>query len=321
METNLRKTFADICLGYSAAQWGDRNIFIKHLSHLEHVDLDFEYDKHYQNAKNRGIKTREEKAKWLNERGLWTKKMDADLSDQKVYLDNLKKTLKKMVLKSQIDNQKSEIEKAEIKYFTMSNEKEFLLDLTCEKYAEQKMSNYYIYTSLYEDCEMKKKLFSKKDFDALDDDEMDSLFFIYTESAKNFSEKNLKKIAVSDFFTFYFNICEKQSDLFGKPIFSLSYNQLNLLYYAKYFKTIMEGHEFSHDIRQDPEKIEEFVNASLAAQKLLKKSNANGRVGIVGATKEDMDYIGGQQYDPRMKKAIKAGGISSVEEAAKLSLN
>lgn len=317
MGNNLRKVFADICRGYSVAKWNGP-VYLKHLSHFEQVDLDSCYDNYFAIARKRKLQTKAEKLEWLEKKKLWARKNEGELSTQKAYVDNLEKTLKLLFLKSQMDAHKETLNTEKKKLSAMIAEKESLLGLTCEKYAEQKMFNNYILLSFYKDSELKNRLFTDKEFDNLEEDEMDELFRVYVDISNGFSEQNLKKIAVSSFFTAYFGICENVQEFFNKAVCDLSFNQLNLLYYARYFKTIIQNNKLPDDIRENPEKIEEFVSASAKAREMLEKASKNGSTGIVGASKADMEYLGMESYDPMMKKAISKGGISSVEEAARL---
>lgn len=318
MENNLRKVFADVCRGYSAAQWRGP-IYLKHLSHFEQVDLDLFHDKYYEIALKKKLPNKKEKLEWLEKKGLWLRKNDGALATQKSYVENLEKTGKLFFLKSQIDEHKKTLNAEKQKYLEMAAEKEALLGLTAEKYAEQKMLNHYIFVSFYKDAELKNKLFSQKEFDNLDEDEMDELFSIYIKVSREGDEKNLKKIAVSTFFTSYFYTATDAKDFFGKPICQLSYYQLNLLYYANYYKQIIQNMNIPDNIREDPEKIEEFANATVKAREVAKKIGRDGPTGIVGASNADMAYLGMENsFDPMMAKAAKRGGISSVEEAARL---
>jgi len=317
MDNNLRKAFADICNGYSVVKWNGP-IYIKHLSHFEQVDLDTCYDEYFSIATKKKLPKKDEKLKWLDEKKLWTRKNEAELGTQKAYIENLEKTLKLLFLKSHIDEHKKTLLIEKRKYEEMIEEKQSLLGLTCEKYAEQKMLNHYILVSFYKDVELKNRFFTNKEFNNLDEEETDDLFKIYMNMSSLFSEQSLKKIAVSSFFTAYFYVCEDIQTFFGKPICQLSYNQLNLLYYAQYFKQIIQNNKLPDNIKEDPEKIEEFVNASMKAKQLLEKASKNGATGVVGASKADMEYLGMESYDPMMKKAVARGGIDSVEEAARL---
>ena len=318
MENGLRKAFADICRGYSIGGWNG-TVYLKHLSHFEQVDLDDCREKYFQIAIKKKLPKKEEKMAWLEKKKLWGRKNEGDLATQKAYVENLEKTLKLLFLKSQIDEHKKTLERERAKYHEMNLEKESLLGLTCEKYAEQKMLNHYILVSFYKDEELKKRLFTEKEFNELNEEETDELFKIYIDVSSRLNDKSLKQIAVASFFTSYFYTCDEIQAFFGKPICFLSYHQLNLLYYAQYFKQIIQNLKIPDNIAGDPEKIEEFANASAKAREAAQKIGREGPTGLVGATNADMAYLGAENaYDPRMKKAVAAGGISSVEEAERM---
>lgn len=318
MDNSLRKAFADICRGYSIVEWHG-TVYLKHLSHFEQVDLDECYEKYFQMALKKKLPKKAERLEWLEKKKLWGRKNEGELAGQKSYVENLEKTLKLMFLKSQIDEHKKTLNAQKAKYHEMLNEKENLLGLTCEKYAEQKMLNHYIFVSFYKDEALKNRLFTEKDFNSLDEEETDDLFKIYINISNLLSEKNIKKLSVAPFFTSYFYTCEEVQAFFGKPICNLSYHQLNLLYYAGYFKQITQNMKIPDNIREDPEKIEEFANASAKVREMAQKIGKDGPTGLVGATNADMAYLGMEGVqDPMMKKAVARGGISSVEEAARM---
>lgn len=316
MDNGLRKAFADICRGYSASEWNGP-IYLKHLSHFEQVDLDDCYERYLALAIKKKLPKKAEKLEWLEKKKLWTRKNEGELSSQKSYVANLEKTLKLLFLKSQIDEHKKTLEKERGKLHEMATEKEGLLGLTCEKYAEQKMLNHYILVSFYKDEKFNQRLFTQNEFNELNEEETDELFKIYIDASSLLNDKNLKKIAVAPFFTSYFYACDEVQAFFGKPICSLSYHQLNLLYYASYFKQVIQNLKIPDNIAGDPEKIEEFANASAKAREAAQKIGRDGPTGLVGATNADMAYLGMKNaQDPRMKKAVSRGGVSSVEEAA-----
>jgi hypothetical protein len=68
----LRRAFFDICNGYSSGEYRGDFIYIKHLSHKEHLDLDELEDRFFKEAKDNGIPTEEEKLKYLAQTGIWT---------------------------------------------------------------------------------------------------------------------------------------------------------------------------------------------------------------------------------------------------------
>ena len=320
-EKNLRKAFADICMGYSVLKLDPYGIiYVKHMSHFEQTKLDDYYDEFFSKAQAKKIPTKQEKAKWLDDKKLWTRKDDARLSEQRAFVTNMEKTMKQMFLKSQIDQQKKTLDIERAKLNKMIAERGGLIGLTCEKYAEQRMTNFYLLLALFKDKKLESPLFNDDEFNKLEEEEIDYLLSEYVGVIRRFEELDLKRIAIANFFISYFYNCEEDYQaFFGKPLAFLTYNQLNLLYYGKYFKSIMQDSKIPDNIKDDPEKIEEFIAANAKAKEVMGKiGGGDAPVGLVGATKQDLAYLGLDGRDPDMQKAVKAGGINSIEQMARL---
>ena len=81
----------------------------------------------------------------------------------------------------------------------------------------------------------------------------------------------------------------------------------------------MQDSKIPDNIKDDPEKIEEFIAANAKAKEVMGKiGGGDAPVGLVGATKQDLAYLGLDGRDPDMQKAVKAGGINSIEQMARL---
>lgn len=320
---NLRQAFAEICRGYSSAIWRDNRVFIKHLSHFDQVEIDIYRQKYYDLARQKGIKTEAEKLEWLKTTGLWTDEDDKKLYQQKFYLDNLKKTQAKLPFKSQIEAHKKVVKEAEAVYNKLFREKESLIDVTCERYSQERVYSYYIFFSFYKDEKFVNRLFLEEEFENIEDFELSTLFEVYGNAIGKFDEKALKEIAISDFFTSYFYNCgDNLQSFFGVPICELTFNQLNLLFFGKYYKSVFENYDIPENIKNSPEKIEDFINMSNNAKNILQKGRGKNDgehqfTGIVG-TKEDFDALGIKPDNTIVKKAMAQGGISGVEQAEKL---
>lgn len=320
---NLRRLFADICRGHSrmdldGSSWfGPKCLYVKHLSHFDQVDIDLERESYYVAAQKRKIPTLAEKMEWLEKKNLWGKKEESELRQHKVYIDNLEKT-KGQVLSAQRKEIEKTLTKAIITYNDLYVKKNKLIGLTCEQYADQKVQNRYVFRSLYKDDKLTNLLFTDKAFDNLEDEELDKWAGLYIKFINDFSHDNLKKIAVAHFFTSYFYMTEEYSNFFGTAMSNLTFYQINLLSYGSYFKSIFQNNKIPDNIREEPEKIEEFLKKSEAMKKTLSKAGnkEGGRVGLVGATKEDMEIIG-VKGDSR-PSILKKGEIGNINDAVKL---
>jgi len=88
----LRKSFADITRGWSEIKWGKTPVFVKHLTQFDQIEVDDYYDAQLAKARKNGIPSEVEKAKWLEKKGMWTKKDDLDLVMQRDFVKNLELT-------------------------------------------------------------------------------------------------------------------------------------------------------------------------------------------------------------------------------------
>lgn len=316
-ELNLRRVYAEICRGYSVESWKGDILYIKHLCHFDQVDIDLYREELFSTAKNKGIKTEKERLDWLEEKNLWNKSRESDLAMQKNYIDNLEKTKNKMFLKSQIDQIATTLTEARIKLRKDSNEKEDLIGLTCERLADQKIQFYYIYLSCFKDKALQNRLFTLEDLDQLDDDESIEIMKVYINSIQRFRMFNLKKISLASYFTNYFYICgENIASFFNKPIAELSSYQVTLLSYAIYYKNLLTTNRVPDDIREDPDKLEEFINKNKnVAEALSRVKSQGGRVGMVGATKEDMESLGMRNSTEEMQNIAKKEFNNSLDAA------
>jgi hypothetical protein len=317
-ESSLRQTFGDICLGFTQVTYKKSPVFIKHFSHFEQINIELEKEKYFKIAISRKIPTKKEKLDWLIKEGLWSKADDEKIRDIEGYLNGLKKSKEKAFIKSQIDEWNAQIGKTDDELFLLKNKKTKLIGLTAEQYSEQKMENAYIKYSFFKDKECEKLFFTEKEFNRLDDEDIDELFSFYMEYITNCSHQNLKKIAISDFFTSYFYLKEDCSDFFSKPIYKLSYNQLNLIKYGNYFKSIFKiaGENVPEEALNDPEKLEQWALRSKNAKESAAKhsGNKNGRTAYIGATeKDDGKFLGGMKDDTMSKGEINTAwdGIKS----------
>jgi len=301
----LRKAFIDICRGYSATNWNKTPVYIKHFSHFEQLDVELEREKFFQIARDKKIPTLEEQNKWLIKEGLWSSEDDKNIRDQKEYIEGLVKNRGKQAIKFQIDNYNKLIDESQTELNKLLRKKENLIGLTAENYAEQKMHSSYLFYGFFKDSGLKEKLFTEKQYKRLDDEESDELMGIYLDYIQTFSHSNIKKISIAQFFTSYFYLSEDFTKFFNKPLCDLTYNQVNLINYGSYFRRIIAslGDGIPPEIKDDPEKIESFVNRKNNIKE--NPNGKNGRKSYIGATeKDDGALIGGIKDDTLNKPEI-----------------
>ena len=316
---NLRKIFTDICNGYTKKIFNEKDIYIKHLSHFDQINIDEHYSTYYDLAKKRGLFTLKEKLIFLEKENLWTKKDQINLDDTKLYLDNLKKTKDQLIFKSQTHQIEKSIIETDKKYTELCSKKDNLIGLVCENYSDKKIELFYISILFFKDNNLTQLLFSERELNDIDYDCSDSILKIYYNFLSEFSHNNIKKISISDFFTSILYLSDNIDSFFGKPLSKLTFYQINLLSYGLYYKNIFKNNTIPDNIKEEPEKIEEFVKKTENIKQLIEKSGKNQRVGIIGATKDELGSIGEGEIPDILKYSNKKGGIDSIFNESNLN--
>ena len=280
-----RKIFRDITLGYSRTSIEGQDVFVKHLNAHDQVDLEDLYDKYSKEAEVRGIPTEKEMLELLTEDDQWTQKDEDYIKNQKVFIESLIASKKHNVLKSKKDEKDRIIEKERDALNEKLQQRSGLLGNTCEKYAENRVNDYYIIKSFYKD----------------------------------------EKIE-TPFFQVYFPFCEDCLQFYGKPVCNITHNQIKLISYTRLFKHILENNpNIPQSIKDDPEALIDYGTTSdKEKEKIQSELEKEGATTIVGAKKEDYEYLGVETgvetknvslYDEAKKK----GGSLSMEDLIKLS--
>jgi hypothetical protein len=312
----LKTVLRDICAGYSSFQYKGSEVFIKHITQQDSYLVDSEYDKYYALAAGHNIPTRQEKLEQLERDGEWTKKNERELKEHDDYLKNLQLTLSKLAIESQRKSIKVQIEEAQKRTNDILYKKLSLLRVTCDKYAEDKTNQYYIYYSLFKD-DLKNRYFTFDDFEELEDNELIDLSVLYSQGIGHISIPNIKKLSVHDVFTSKYYLCGDNVHLyFNKPILDLTYNQVLLLNYGNYYKKLLINNDVPNELLSEPDKIEEYVQTSRNTKQIIDK-NQNENVGIM-ANRKDMEKVTGKQApNPLLAKLSKEGRIKGTEAAIK----
>lgn len=318
----LKMTYRDILLGYTKCVLdGSKHGFIKHLSIYDSIDLEEVKEKYENDAKSKGVPTKEEKQKYLMEENLWTKKEEDNLIELSGFVSNLRATKSKLFLKSQIDDLKSQIEEAEQKIKKMELEKKNLIGLTAEGYADKKVNEYYIQHVLYKDSEFSSLLYENDEYEDLDDLRISSLVVQYNETTKFFKTECFKLIALSSFMSNSFYMCDNDPMRFyGKPVVDLTFFQTEVFSHAAYFKHIMSESKapIPESMRDKPEELIEWFEASKNAEEVLDKMDTSkgGGSSLVGATKDDLERLGLNDSTNKSlsSEAAKRGGKLTMED-------
>lgn len=194
----VKLLYAEIIRGYS---YDFRNkIYVKHFSELEKIQIIEKRQEIYKTLISKGVKTDKEAVSYLISEQLWSDEKEDEIASFEMSIeDNTKQAdliispVQKKVIMDLVNKDQEKLE-------LIKEERRDLIGLTAEKYADDKYLNYYLYYSFFKDSDLTKFFFNEANFKDLEEHEISKYFAIYSECLKNFSLKNLKKIAVSPFF-------------------------------------------------------------------------------------------------------------------------
>jgi len=331
-ETNLKIIFSEIIKGYSKKNIeGIGILFFKHINNQDSADIDIYNQQFLDKAKNMGLPTFKEQEEYLIKEGLWEKSKDEKIKELDLFIKNLKNTKSKLFLKTQIEEINQEIDKNEAQLKALNYEKKDLIGFTAEEYTFKKINEYYMYVSLFKDERLTERFFSQEDYDELDNKEILILIKNYNDVNSKFNDHNLKKISLAGYFSNMFYLSNDDPFIFyGKPLVELSFYQIELFGYGKFFKSILSNAKTRPPqyLMNDPDSLIEWFEGTKNVEDVLNKNSKaaqkdNVATSIVGATKEDLKRLGVKREEnptdiDLAKEAAKKGGKLNMEDLIKL---
>jgi len=324
-QNKYKKAFRDIKNGFSEIKVLENLFYLKHLSLEDQVDIDQIYDHYFDEAKNRGVPTNDETLNRLIEEKQWSTKQESLIKQEEDFIDNLNKQKKSLYLKSEIQRVNADIELGQKRLYDLKNTKASFFNRTAESYAEERVNDFYILKCLYKDKKLSQQAFEEDQFDNIDSETLTSIIKQYSEVYKNINDNTIQYLVLQDFFNLYMPFAENPTEFFGKSVCELTYNQVKLLIYARFFKNVFQQNDkMPQDIKNDPDKIIDYVNANENAKKVIENKNnkENQASSIIGATSEDLEYVGlkakGQKTLSLADEAKKKGGSLSMEDMMKI---
>lgn len=321
--------FIDILKGYSLSYYKSNKLYFKHNTSFDSGEIDHLKQEFIEKAKRNGLPTESQKEEYLILENLWSKENNEKINKLKSDISTLKQTKSKLFKSDDINEFNRQIDQKKLELITLAAERKDLLGFTVEDYANKKINEYYMFNSLFKDKDLKDRYFSEQEFDELENKDISEVLEIYNNINKNFIENNLKKIALSSYYLSLFNLCDENAyNLYGKPIIYLTFYQMEVFGYARYFKNALSEakHKPSDEYYEDPDKLIEWLESSKNVEEVLSKNENNQKktegaiaTSIVGAKKEDLAKIGKDENGISLhKEAQKKGGTLSMEDLMKM---
>jgi len=323
-ERLLRKTYGEILSGYSIVKYNNKNIYIKHLTPIDQLNVDYLYSSYYKLAIKKGYSSRDDRIKQLIKDQIWAKSENEDV------IESLKESIKSLYLskrkafrQSDFDNINKQIQDQEKLLLEKVTTNNILIGATAEKFAQKKVDDYVLYTSLYKDKELKNKLFNKEDYDNLKIEEIEELYNSYYEMVNSLIETNIKKVALSQFFQNVYQLAENINQFFGKAVAHLTHYQVQLCAYGNFYKNVLTGDARPPEsVLANPDKLEDWFFGQAHINEMLKKVDKDGNeASLVGLTDKDKEFLGIDAPMERVdmkKKLQEAGGEIPMTELMKI---
>ena len=142
-------------------------LYVKHLSDLDIGELELATDKYHKEAEGKGLPPEKEKLSILIKQELWADEKENEVSTLRKQVALLQDTHKKLFLKKQLKNSQKKIDSVLKDLTSLLSEREEILGLTCEKYAEKKSNEEIVAHCFFKDREMTQRFFSEEEFDEL----------------------------------------------------------------------------------------------------------------------------------------------------------
>ncbi len=319
----VRKLYRDILIGFSTFYLEDTAFAFKHLSESEVCVSNQIYIKEFENAKVQGLLSAKEKIDILCKDKVWSEEKELEIEKLNEEINSLKNTLKKLIIRSQINKIKNDLKLKEDTLKSILKEKEELLGLTAENFAYKKSNEYIIYFSLYHE-NLNERLFKDiNEFAEVSDIELIKYINYYKEFVATFKIDNIKKIAVSPFFMNSFFLCEDDPFIFyGKPVVNLTQYQCDLFSLARNYKYFLSktGDTPPENVKSLDDLVAWYENRQVISNLKEKNKDKLGQ-SYIGATKEELKLMTSDSKDQVVDlgdEAKKAGGSLSFDQILKI---
>jgi len=317
----LRKLYSEIIQGYSVTFYKKDRILVKHFTALDQGLIDSEYEFYYNEAIREGLPNAEQRLESMIEQEVWSRKDEAWINSQRLFISNLVSTKSKTSWESQVQELNKNIEEAEEQLNKKLSEKQMALGLVAETYASRKLNESYIKHAFRQGDDIKKEVFTDEAFEDFSTGDLNELASIYNESLSPFQNKNLKKIGLASFFQSVYGICDDNPHVFyGKAVCELTYYQSEIFTYGRFFKSILSSEiKPDEDKLSDPDKLIDWYMSSKNAQKYVGEvdDDTNGATMVFNAKKSDIVSAGGKVAKSPVQVAIEKGKSLDISDVMK----
>ena len=287
---DLADIIVEIFDGFSVLDSSLGPIYIKHFHQLDTRKILGKRKLYIAQAEERGLLTENSILKMLFQDGMWDDKSEKEIQEKKKFIENLKNSISKIVLPSKRKEHKKLIDLEISKLNALSLEREKLIGLTAEKYAEKKVNKEFFESLLFLDDAFKTSPF--EDLDYQDIETAKELTDLEGKFFNRMNDENISKAVLSPFFSPYMPYSEDVLNMFGEPLKNLTAFQLKMISYARSFLNIFKNSqkEIPDHIAKDPDLLIDFYN-SQKTENNTKNQGQSDATTYFGANKSDIEQL------------------------------
>ena len=287
---DLADIIVEIFDGFSVLDSSLGPIYIKHFHQLDTRKILSKRKLYIAQAEERGLLTENSILKMLFQDEMWDDKSEKEIQEKKKFIENLKNSISKIVLPSKRKEHKKLIDLEIGKLNALSLEREKLIGLTAEKYAEKKVNKEFFESLLFLDDAFKTSPF--EDLDYQDIETAKELTDLEGKFFNRMSDENISKAVLSPFFSPYMPYSEDVLNMFGEPLKNLTAFQLKMISYARSFLNIFKNSqkEIPDHIAKDPDLLIDFYN-SQKTENNAKNKGESAATTYFGANRIDIEQL------------------------------
>lgn len=310
--------------GYTEAVLDDKPAYIKHISLKDQRYLHKYYEKYKDLALAKGLDTEKERIKYVLEEGIWSEEDDAKIAGIEFELENLKRTVKSIFLPSQQEAIQKTIKERTTELIELKANRAEVMGKTAEDYATVRSGDEILRFLLFKNKELTEHLYTEEEFGNLESWEISIITDISSEIHHRLTDARIQEAVLRPFFSMYLSLCEDAAGFYRKPITELTIFQLKVVLFGKMFFNIFQYTEDIPDtIKENPEQLLAYSESQRNRDSNKAKSGLRDDADVsmvFGATKEDVEYLGGDAEKTNFgKEAEKHGGKLNMQQMMRLA--
>lgn len=311
VDSDYISLISEIFQGYTELSYMGRSVFLRHINIHDQNRLSKLVENFTDEVVEKGVPSEKDRLEQLKRNGDWTDDDDLKIAESENYVKNLLQSKKKYALPSQQKEAQKIIDEETAKLNLLRGKKRELIGQTAEDFASRKANEEFLRHLIYCDESLKELRFSDEEFGEISEEGISGIYSGYQRMMVRFSDENVQRAVLCDFFNMYLPFCEKPWDFFGSPLVKMSVFQQKVLVYGRMFLNIFQNVEKIPDhIRQDPKALLDFADSSRNKDKAKpKNSNKEGSTSFVMGTREDAEYMAGDgEQVGDLAEELKANG-------------